>query len=344
MSTYERVVSPAEDSLGRAALHAQALPFGSAHDPAPGRLVEVGLLSAPAVGEPFVLRAPRGALVAGVLFGLRFLELGHMRLCLARALEVSEPPGAGFDLVGAQLVRSIADEPRTRDRDDHSPFEVAGVRTLDRETSIRLLTLVVPGEKLRLLAPPGEMLPGVFFGLRYFDEAGARRGLVRVDRVRSRSVLLDEVEGVVMGTPRHAPGRESYRTPFDLLFTAELIRADARPVIGRLTDLSADGVGIDVNARLEPGDRIRVDDPSLPGLNGAELAIVRRDRHEGKRHGARFIEPKRGLSVLALLLGLDPDRPARRELAIGDVGRRREAIATPLSASEAADVLRETLG
>ena len=48
--------------------------------------------------------------------------------------------------------------------------------------------------------------------------------------------------------------------------------------------------------------------------------------------------------MLALLLGLDPDRPARRELAIGDVGRRREAIATPLSASEAADVLRETLG
>ena len=207
---------------------------------------------------------------------------------------------------------------------------MAGIRTLDRETSIRLLTLVVPGEKLRLLAPPGDMRPGVCFGLRYFDEVGARRGVVRVDRVRSRSVLLDEIEGVLMGTPRSAPGRESYRTPLDLLFTAELMRADARPVLGRLTDLSADGAGIHVNARLEPGDRIRVDDPALPGLNGAELTIVRRDPHEGKRHGARFIEPNRGLSVLALLLGLDHDRPARRSSTLGDVGRRREAIATPL--------------
>ncbi|MDX6618478.1 MAG: hypothetical protein QOK36_864, partial [Gaiellales bacterium] len=34
----------------------------------------------------------------------------------------------------------------------------------------------------------------------------------------------------------------------------------------------------------------------------------------------------------------------RRELAIGGVGRSREAIATPLSASEAADVLRQTIG
>jgi hypothetical protein len=103
-------------------------------------------------------------------------------------------------------------------------------------------------------------------------------------------------------------------------------------------------VGIQVNARLEPGDRIRVDDPSLPGLNGAELAIVRRDRHEDTRHGARFVEPNRGLSVLMMLLGLDRDRLARRELAIGGVGRSREAIATPLSASEAADVLRQTIG
>jgi hypothetical protein len=344
MSTYARVVAPAEDSLGLPLVHAQALPFGSAHDRAPGALVEVALLSVPSTGEPFVLRAPRGALVAGVLFGLRFLELGRMRLCLARALELSEPDGAAFDLVGAQLVRSIADDSRVPEGDARRLTEVAGIRTLGSETSIRLLTLVVPGEKLRLLAAPGEMCPGVFFGLRYFDATGARRGLVRVDRVRSRSVLLDEIEGVLMGTPRHAPGRESYRAPFDLLFTAELIRADACPVIGRLTDLSADGVGIHVNARLEPGDHIRVDDPSLPGLHGAELAIVRRDRHEGKRHGARFVEPNRGLSVLATLLGLDRDRPARRELAIGDVGRSREAIATPLTVSDAADVLRQTVG
>ena len=344
MSTYERVVSPAEDSLGLPLMHAQALPFGSAQHRAPGALVEVALLGAPSAGEPFVLRAPRGALVAGVLFGLRFLELGRMRLCLARALELSEPDGAAFDLVGAQLVRSIADDPRAPEGGDPRLTEVAGIRTLRGETSIRLLTLVVPGEKLRLLAAPGTLSQGVFFGLRYFDATGPRRGLVRVDRVRSRSVLLDEIEGALMGTPRNAPGRESYRAPFDLLFTAELIQAEARPVIGRLTDLSADGVGIQVNATLEPGERIRVHDPSLPGLHGAELAIVRRDRHEGKRHGARFVEPNRGLSVLATLLGLERDRPARRELEIGDVGRSREAIATPLTVSDATDVLRQTIG
>ncbi len=353
MSTYERVVSLPEDPLGLPATRAQALPFGGANDPSSGRLVEVALLGAPAPGDPLVLRAPPGALAPGVLFGLRFLERGRMRLCLVRALEVSTPSGAGFDLVGAHLVRPIADDGASRDRDHRCVSEMApstgagaaddaGIRTLDTETSIRLVSLVVPGEKLRLLAPPRQMNPGVCFGLRYFDAAGAKRGLVRVVGVRSRAGRLDEIDAVLIGTPRSAPGRESYRAPFDLLFTAELIRADMRPVIGRLTDLSADGVGIDVNARLEPGDRIRIDEPALPGLNGAELAIVRRDRHEGQRHGARFVEPNRGLSVLATLLGLDLERPARQGL--GGVGRSREAIATPLTADEARDVLNQRIG
>jgi len=344
VSTFERIV-PAEDSPGHALLHAQALPFASAHDRSSGPLVEVGLLSAPTSAEPFMLRAPRGALVAGVLFGLRFLELGRMRLCLARALERSEPAGAGFDLVAAQLVRAIADEPRAHEPGDHRPTEVAGIRTLDSDTSIRLLTLVVSGAKLGLLAPRGTMHPGACFGLRYFDDAGAKRGLVRVDRMRSASALLDEIEGTLIGTPAPAPERESYRAPFDLLFTAELVRADSRPVIGRLTDLSADGVGIDVNAPLDPGDRIRIEDLSLPGLAGAELSIVRRDVHEGKRHGARFVEPNRGLFALASLLGLDRDDGSiGQELGTVDVARQREAIATPLSAREARDVLGQRIG
>jgi hypothetical protein len=341
VSTYEHIVSPVEDALGPAPTRAQALPFGGANDPSPGRLVEVALLTAPTAAEPFVLRAPRGALVAGVLFGLRFLELGRLRLCLVRALEVSRPVGLGFDLVGAQLVRPIADEPRTGE----PVGEQTDIPTLETETSIRLVTLVVPGEKLGLLAAPGRMSPGICFGLRYFDHAGAKYGLVRVHRVRSRPGLLDEIEGELIGTPTRALERESYRAHFDLHFTGELVRTDPRLVVGRLTDLSADGVGIDVNARLEPGDRIRIGDLSLPGLNGEEVSIVRRDRHESTRHGARFVVPNRGLSALATLLGLaGHDRPARHELRSGDVGRRREAIATPLSAREARDVLGQRIG
>jgi hypothetical protein len=276
-----------------------------------------------------------------------------MRLCLVRALDVSEPTGAS-DLVGAHLVRPIADDPAD-ERHDRFLSHMwpssgtgivggTGIRTLDMETAIRLITLVAPGEKLRLLAPRGEMHPGVFFGLRYFDEEGARRGLVQVGRVRSGAGLLDEIEGVLIGTPSRAPERESYRAHFDLLFTAELLSGDSCLLIGRLTDLSADGVGIDVDARLERGDRIRIEDPALPGLNGAELSIVRRDRHQGTRHGARFVEPNRGLEVLATLLGLDRELPTRQELAIGNIGRSREAVATPLTAGEAADLWGQGIG
>lgn len=335
MSTHERIAARPGDRLG-SPLHAHALPFGDANAPSTG-LVDVALLSPPRPCEPFVLRAPRGALTPGVLFGLRTLELGRMRLCLARALEVRRPVDLGYDLVGAHLVRPVADDPAPPARLGRD----AGIATLDMETSIRLVTLVAPGETLRLLAPRGELRPGVYFGLRYFDEAGARGGIVRVDRVRSGAGLLDDVEGTLIGRPTPAPVRESYRAPFDLLFTAELVDAETRPLIARLTDLSAGGVGIDVNARLERGDRIRIEDPELPALNGAELSIVRRDRHEGRRHGARFVEPNRGLEVLATLLGLDGELAARPVLAVGDRGRSREAVATPLTPAEARDLLEQ---
>jgi hypothetical protein len=76
-------------------------------------------------------------------------------------------------------------------------------------------------------------------------------------------------------------------------------------------------VGFQVDARLDPGVRIRIHDPALSCLHGAEFAIVRRDPNEGQRHGARFIEPRRGVVVLASLLALDrPERPHPRRGAV----------------------------
>jgi hypothetical protein len=285
---------------------AQAMAFSEQLGSSPGGVVDVVLLSVPTHGEALVLRAPRGRLAAGALFGLRFLELGRTRLVLVRALEVTQPLGAGFDLVGARLVRPAEGDrvtPPGADLDTtaHAP-----------ETTMTLVSLSGTGAHMRLLAPRGSIGLGAEVALRYFDARGAKHGLVRVDGIRAQSEMLDEIQGSLVGAPTPAPQRESYRAPLDICVNAELVAADARPILARLTDVSADGVGFQADARLDPGVRLRVQDPAQPSLHGAELAIVRRDANEGRRHGARFIEPRRGVVVLASLLGLDrPDGGSR---------------------------------
>jgi hypothetical protein len=305
MGTDRNVVSRDELLLAppgtRAAVPAQAMPFSEDQTPSPGRVVDVVLLNVPSHGEPFVLRAPRGTFVAGGLFGVRFLVLGRPQLALVRVLEVTQPAGVSFELVGAHLVRPAGSEPQPP----------------ATETTMTLVSLGAPGERMRLLAPRGAIGLGAHFALRYFDATGAKRGLVRVDGIRAQSGMLDEIEGSLVGPATPAPQRESYRAPLDMYFTGELLAPGARAILGRLTDLSADGVGFQVDARLDPGVRIRIHDPALSCLHGAEFAIVRRDPNEGQRHGARFIEPRRGVVVLASLLALDrPERPHPRRGAV----------------------------
>jgi hypothetical protein len=318
------------------AIRAQALPFLDGNRPSPGRVIEVALPAPPSADEAFVLSAPRGTFTAGTLFGLRLPGSGRLQLLLGRALEVTGPPAADFDLVGAHLVRPVSDGLEIRTRD-----EPTAVATLEREVSIRLMTLVVAGERVRLEAPRGNLGRGMYFALRYFDTSGAKRGLVRVDSVRALSGMLDEVEAVLIGTPTPASERKSFRAPFDLFFSAEVVTPDLRQVSGRLTDLSADGAGIHVDSTLHPGDRIRIGGHALPDLSGAELAIVRTDPHQSQRHGARFLEPNRGVLVLTTLLRLDrAGRSPRREIEIPAVGRSREAVASPLTLGEVEQIPR----
>jgi hypothetical protein len=106
-----------------------------------------------------------------------------------------------------------------------------------------------------------------------------------------------------------------------------------------LIDLSSDGLGFRINATLEPGDRIRIEDPSLPHLDGAELVIVRRDPRDAQRHGARFVTPNRGAGTLATMLGLDrAERAHRRRLQIDAIRRSGSATAVPVTSEDAQEL------
>jgi hypothetical protein len=303
MRSPDELLLPAPGA--HACVLAQAMAFSEERGSSPGGILDVALLSVPTHDEGFVLRAPRGTFTAGALFGLRFLESGRTRLALVRALEVTRPLGASFDLVGAHLVRPAEVDHATPPGVHLEP----GAQLA--ETTMTLVSLSVAGTQMRLLAPHGAIDAGARIALRYFDAGGARHGVLRVDSVRAQSEMLDEIQGSLVGAPTAAPQRESYRAPLDLYVNAEL-SADARPILARLTDVSADGVGFQADAQLDPGVRLRVQDPAMPSLHGAELAIVRRDAHEGTRHGARFVEPRRGVVVLASLLGLDRSEGASR--------------------------------
>ena len=337
------------------AFGAQVLPFSEGIGPSPGRLIEVALPARPSRNEAFVLSAPHGTFAAGALFGLRLPEAGRRQLLLGRVLEVTACAGAGYDLVGAHLLRRVADGPSLRlpvgqhvavlrPPDQGSGVRAAekpaGVATLAHELRIRLLTLVA-GERVRLEAPRAHLRSGMYFALRYFDHLGAKRGLVRVDSVRSESSTVDAIEAVLIGTPTRASERKSFRAPFDLRFHAEVTTPKPRQVTGTLTDLSAEGAGIHLDTPRRPGDRIRIGGHARPDLSGAELAIVRTDPHQNQRHGARFLEPDRGVLVLTTLLGFDRTKTSmRHDVEVPTAGRNREAVASPLTTAEVAQIPR----
>jgi hypothetical protein len=214
-------------------------------------------------------------------------------------------------------------------------IEVGGLSSIGTHVSVTLLTPVRVGEQLILSAPRDEIPGGVFLALRYFDSTGARRGIMRVETVRSRPGMLDEVEGVLICPPTRAPERQSYRAAFDDLFTIELAGRGSRTAVAQLIDLSADGIGFRVNADLDTDERIRIADADLGELDGAELAIVRRDARDPQRYGARFTEPKRGATTLLARLDLDEAEHMRRRRAqIEEIRRELDASAGPLSPAD----------
>jgi hypothetical protein len=332
--------------------------------------IDVALLMTPRPDEPFALRAPRGALGSGKRFVLRCPGLERERGALARTTDVSEL-GLHFDLVTAEIVkpgeqrlarnqqpttgRKVAPPRPNRDPTQHaadaptarpeqhrgrlhqrasaSAVQIGGVATIGADVSATLITPVHLGQPVRLLAPRGEIATGTYFALRYFDSAGAKRALVRADTISSRPGMLDEIEATLIRNPTQAEERQSYRVRFDRFFTAQSIGPNgARTLRGRLTDLSAGGIGFRATSTLAPGDQLRISDPSLPELDGAMLILVRRDPRDLQRYGARFAEPNRGETTLAAILGLDrAAREHRRHAQIEAIRSARAATAAPLT-------------
>jgi hypothetical protein len=332
--------------------------------------IDVALLMTPRPDEPFALRAPRGALGSGKRFVLRCPGLERERGALARATDVSEL-GLHFDLVTAEIVQPgeqrlapnqqpttgrkiapsspgsdptqpAADAPTARPEQHRgrlhqhasaSAVQIGGVATIGADVSATLVTPVHMGQPVRLLAPRGEIATGTYFALRYFDSAGAKRALVRADTIGNRPGMLDEIEATLIRNPTQAEERQSYRVRFDRFFTAENIGPNgARTLRGRITDLSAGGVGFRATSTLAPGDHFRISDASLPELDGAMLILVRRDPRDLQRYGARFAEPNRGETTLAAILGLDrAEREQRRHAQIEAIRNARAATAAPLT-------------
>jgi hypothetical protein len=214
-----------------------------------------------------------------------------------------------------------------------SAVELGGVTTIGAEVSMTLLTPVQMDAPIKLAAPRGEIARGVYFALRYFDASGAKRGLLRADSVSARPGMIDAIEATLIRLPTPAEERQSYRTPFESLFTADVLRgADTRTLRGRITDISAGGIGFRSGTPLEAGDRLQIADPSLPSLDGAGLVVVRRDPRDLQRYGARFAQADRGEAIVSTILGLSrAEREHRRRLQIEEVRRSRTATAAPLS-------------
>jgi hypothetical protein len=356
------------------AVEAQALPVPPTGSHTIAAEAEIKLLMTPGAEELLDLRAPRGTLSVGMRFVIRCGRASRAQLFLVRVLGVTELRGMHFDLVSAGLEQptesarsasrsandhTITPQATTSRHDPSAPsdarlqarspapeqpeialhacanlIEVGGVSSIGTHVSVTLLAPVRVGERLVLAAPRDEIPAGVFLALRYFESTGARRGIMRVDAVRSVPGRCDEVEGELICAPTQAPERQSYRAPFDDLVTVELT-GRGRTAVAQLIDLSADGIGFRVDADLEPGDRIRIADHDLGGLAGAELIIVRRDACEPQRYGARFAETSRGAATLLARLDLDEAEHARRRRAqIAEIRRALDASAGPLSCTD----------
>jgi hypothetical protein len=217
-----------------------------------------------------------------------------------------------------------------------SAVEMGGVTTIGFDVSTTLFTPVRMGEPVKLAAPRGEITRGAYFSLRYFDATGAKRGIVRAETVQAQPGMLDEIEATLIRLPTPAEERQSYRESFECFFTADVDGANGtRTLRGRIIDLSAGGIGFRVTSNLAPGDRMRIADPSIPDLDGAELFVTRRDARDTQRYGARFAEPDRGAPTLATILGLDKaEREHRRRIQIEEIRRTRTATAAPLTAAD----------
>jgi hypothetical protein len=221
--------------------------------------IDVALLMTPRSGEPFAVRAPRGAIGSGRHFVLRCAGLERRRGALARATAVSEL-GIHFDLVTAEMVESNdanplvtapqattsahtpgsppirsderpvsaklldrdAERARLRRHASASAVQIDGVTTIGSEVSTTLLTPVQMGEIVTIVAPRDEIGRGAYFALRYFDAAGAKRAIVHARAVRALAGMRDEVDAELIRLPLAAEERQSYRAPFECYFTAEL--------------------------------------------------------------------------------------------------------------------------
>jgi hypothetical protein len=227
-----------------------------------------------------------------------------------------------------------------------SAVQMGGVATIGADVSATLVAPVQMGEPVRLLAPRDEIPTGTYFALRYFDSAGAKRALVRADTICCRPGMLDEIEATLLRNPIHAEERQSYRARFDRFFTAQSIGPHGtRSLRGRITDLSASGIGFRATATLAPGAQLRIADPSLPELDGAMLILLPRDPRDLQRYGARFAEPNRGETTVLAILGLDQaEREQRRHAQIDAIRNARTATAAPLTDTDVRTLRTRRMG
>jgi hypothetical protein len=342
------------------AVEARALPLPSSDSLTIAAETEVSLLMTPGNEELLDLRAPRGTMLVGMRFVIRSAASPRARLFLVRVLGVTELRGMHFDLVNARLgqpideasssSRTTAEEPPAQEPSEFAlracanTIEVGGLQSIGTHVSVTLLAPVRAGERLVLSAPRDEIPNGVFLALRYFEPTGARRGVMRVEAVRSRPGMHDEVEGVLICPPARAPERQSYRAPFDDVFTVELRGRGGGTSIARMVDLSADGIGFRASAGLAADDHVRITRHDGE-LGGADLVIVRCDARDRQRYGARFAEANRGAKTLRRRLDLDePEHMRRQHAQIEESRRALEASAGPLSASDARNVPNGRMG
>jgi hypothetical protein len=248
--------------------------------------------------------------------------------------------------VDESLLEQDIHRERVRRHASASAVEIGGVTTIGFDVSTTLFTPVHMGEPVRLAAPRGEIPRGAYFSLRYFDASGAKRGIVRAETVHAQPGMFDEIEATLIRLPTPAEERQSYRGSFERYFTADVLRANGMLTArGRITDLSGAGIGFRVTSNLATGERMRIADPSLPDLDGAELLITRRDPRDTQRYGARFVEADRGARALATILGLDKaEREHRRRIQIDEIRRTRGATAAPLTAADVQSFQNRRMG
>jgi hypothetical protein len=94
-----------------------------------------------------------------------------------------------------------------------------------------------------------------------------------------------------------------------------------------------------------PGHRIRIVDPLLPDLDGAELLVIRRDHRDARHYGAKFVEANRGESTLISILRLTKsEQTHRRNHQIQEIRRGRGSSAAPLTEADIRSLRNRRMG